>query len=822
MRTQVLSSRAFGVLTACALIALTVTGCSGGSSSDSRLEVVSFNLDGVSGAFLNERLIFTFNSPIDPDSVDIQTIAIRYDASQIDIDGDCAPDNPANRNAVPDGDFLVEGNRVIFQPRIPSSLDNNDVGLFPMHNIDPDGADPCNRATPLTVTYTVTIPGFSSANPVTVVSLNDQKPVVRTFNSTFTTLEDLTFPPDIDLDSFVDLSPGAPTFTELVSPVDGATDVALDSAVEIRFSEALLPSSVTNDSIYLAGVGPRNGREERIPSTISLDQIEGIVILEPQIELPGDVEVRVIFTEDLLDFGGNSLTVGSEMVFPAFRTVDAPTSGPFAFQEGFDDQENLDAPETSALWGAPSAPGLLVAGLGGGTAAMGSFEFDPTLAETMTFDTGEYNPAEPIPTFDFSTFRLGPQGTIQAIGENPLIIRATQDMSIEGRISVTGADGGAVDIIEGGGGSGGEAGVGGGAGGSGGSLELENGGDGAGSIIPGSGGMTNPGGGAGSVALACVSGAETGGGGGGAFFVGAQPGAGDDGNPAGGGLPGMQYGVDEMNPFTGTFFGGSGGGGGGATCVDGIVYPGAGGGAGGGALWIQSAGEIDVAGDIFADGGAGGANNAFEGTAGGAGGGGGSGGAVLLQGIERFANGFGSAIRSVGGAAGEAGESGSPDGSGGAGSFGRIRVESNNLRVRAGNFMPSPSRSDYSVDGNTSVGTSSWFDTGAFFPDYTFSITGRNGGTNDQDNANLFPDPSAIEYWFQGAPPHPQDPTMPDLENVRPGVGEFARTIDEVDDSRFIRVKVVMTYPFPQTGVTPTVNFFTIGYTFSGGTSEEL
>ena len=67
--------------------------------------------------------------------------------------------------------------------------------------------------------------------------------------------------------------------------------------------------------------------------------------------------------------------------------------------------------------------------------------------------------------------------------------------------------------------------------------------------------------------------------------------------------------------------------------------------------------------------------------------------------------------------------------------------------------------------------------------------------------------------------PDPDDPTQPDLENVRPGVGKFTENIDEVDDSQFIRVKVVFAYPFPNIGVTPFASFFEFSYTHQGGSS---
>ncbi len=796
-------------------------GC-GSSSSDGRLRVLSFNLDTVNGVFLNERLIFTFSAPVDPDSVNIQTIQIRYDASLLDIDGDCNPDNPANNNAVPEGDFVVDGNRVIFQPKIPTNTTNNDVGLFPSHKIDPD-PDPndCQRTEDLIVAYTVTIPGVSAATPDTVLSRSDKKPVVETYNAAFVTIVDDTFPPDISLDSFVDLAPGAPEFVELTAPLEDSVDNALDTSVEVRFTEAFLPSTVTTDSIFLVGVGPNSGVEVRIPTELRLDQLTGTITLFPLIDLPANSIIRAKWTEDLVDFGGNAIVIVEGFEFPSFSTTTAPTEGPFTVREEFNTNDNEDMAETSALWNDAGSPGQLFAGEGGGTAGLGDFMFDPDNPETMTIDTGVYDPANPLPAMDYSNFFLGENGIIEVVGENPLIIRSTTDLVLEGRIDVSGATASTVNFGAILGTAGGVGVAGGGAGGAGGSGEGDDGAAGEGArILTAGSNDRHPGGGGGSVARSCASGSETGGGGGGEYRSGSTNGRGDDGNPNGGGIKGTPYGAATLDPFTGNFAAGSGGGGAGGTCVNGVTYPGSGGGAGGGAVWLQCAGDMDISGDIDADGGDGGANDDFMGSEGGAAGAGGSGGAILVQGINSFINTTNADISANKGIGGEAGESGGTnDGGGGDGGFGRIRVEArtrDEITLRGGAYFPAPSQGDFALQGQTSVGTSAWFNTEALFPDYTYTQGGRNGGSGDQDNGNAFPN-DAIQYWFQGAPPDPDDPTMPDLGNLAPGVGEFSTNIDDIDDFQFIRVKVVFTYPVPLNGITPFSNFYAFSYTFAGG-----
>jgi hypothetical protein len=811
MRTRIYTYRTVGLLSAFLALALTIPGC-GDSGSDSRLEVLSFNLDRINGAFVNERLIFTFSAPVDPDSININTLQIRYDASMIDIDGDCFPDNPGNNNAVPDGDFLVDGNRVIFQPRIPSTPENNDVGLYPSHKIasNPSTSN-CIRDTDLTMTYSVFIPGLSPEYPSVIRSARDGKPVQASYNSFFTTLEDLSFPPDIAISSFIDLGPGAPMFDRLDSPLEGATDVPLATSVRVRFTEPLLPSTVTRDSIFMVAVGPNNGREEIVPCEIQFDQIESTIILRPLITLPADVVVKVKFTEDLLDFGLNALEIPEGFEFPSFRTVSAPVKGPYFFREEFNTNDREDADETSALWNDPTLPGILGAGPGGGTAFDGELILNPGSPTVYEFDTGSYDPANPIPSFDYSRIQIGVRATVRAKGENPLILKSTSDILVQGVIDASGEDGGLVTNVSVIGGLGGDSGAGGGRGGDGGSEEGDDGIDGEGPRIPGTANDRHPGGGGGSVALLCASGGETGGGGGGEYGGGASAGTGDDGGGVGG-AAGSIYGNADLNPFGNRLVGGSGGGSAGATCFDGIVYPGAGGGGGGGAIWLHAAGNITIAGSVVADGGDGGSNQYANANRGGAAGGAGSGGGILLQAVEDFTNETASSVSANRGIGGVASEAGAPNGRGGNGGRGRIRIEASAFDIEPLNFNPAPSQGGYLIDGQTSVGTSQWIDTGAFFADYSYS---RQGG---QDNRNSFPNPdTVIEYWFQGAPPDPADPSQPDLDNLRPGIGEFTQNIDEIDDTRFIRVKVVFNRPRPDNGLIPQVLFYEFGFTFAGG-----
>ena len=268
--------------------------------------------------------------------------------------------------------------------------------------------------------------------------------------------------------------------------------------------------------------------------------------------------------------------------------------------------------------------------------------------------------------YEFTTFTLAVTHTLQAIGDNPLVIRATGPVVVEGSINLAGLPGGDSGTGMPRGGGGGPA-AGGNYGGAGGRADGTDGSSGQG---PGGGG----GGTTGQV--------EAGGGGGGASFAT----LGDPGvsSPAGtGGRPGAPYGDPYLFPIRG----GSGGGGGGG--LEGTNGGGAGGGGGGGAIRISSGSDVTVNGGISVDGGPGGNSN---GTSGGAGG---SGGSIHIQAQGDLL--VAGTITALGGAGGIA--SGSSSSDGGTGGGGRIRLEdADGITSGAGTVDPTPTSGTPTVD----------------------------------------------------------------------------------------------------------------------------
>ncbi|MCZ6690259.1 MAG: hypothetical protein O7H41_11690 [Planctomycetota bacterium] len=324
------------------------------------------------------------------------------------------------------------------------------------------------------------------------------------------------------------------------------------------------------------------------------------------------------------------------------------------------DAAGNDAVPTSSMWsGGAGVDGAFDSAI----YTTGDIDGITKTGSTVLIDTDEPGHGG---TYEFTTFSIASTDILIATGANPVVIRATGDVTIDGTIALTGfsgADSG-TGLLRGAGGAGSASGGNGGIGG------RSNGASG----LPGGG----PGGGGGGITGASLAG----GGGGGATFAtaGAQ---GADGPGGNGGRPGTPYGDPYMFPLRG----GSGAGGGGGVEV--LAGGGAGGGGGGGAIRISSDGNVTVNGTIEANGGAGGDSNGTA-AAGGA-----SGGSIHIQARGNLT--VNGAITASGGPGGIAQAPGVSHG--GPGGDGRIRLEdSDGVIAGSGVFDPAPSTGAATVD----------------------------------------------------------------------------------------------------------------------------
>ena len=774
--------RGLAMLTAGALL----VSCSGGGGGGGNLQVLSFNLDNINGVFLNERLVFTFTTRVDPATVTNDTIEIRFDGSSVDRDGDGVPDSPGNVNATPPGTFTVDGNRVIFDPRPPSRVSNADTGFIPNIN------------------YSVRI----KAHPNPTVKSVSGRPNTTSFTSVFRTLSDAAFPPDISLTSFRDFFPGSPTVSALTSPTPVAGDpltavnAGPDSVIGVRFSEPLLPSTIPG-GVFLRAFGTSSGREVEVAAIISIVQQPAatVVRFEPTIDLPGGSVIEVVVTGALRDFGGNRLTPPTRPI--TVTVVDQPlvesnqflvgitpvTPQDFTFQTN-----NLEDPnQTGAVWNGRvdsqttvgSIMGQIVAGAGG-TGSDGSLVLQGDFILDTDSMRPDGNPRNGV--FEFTRLNVPVGTTLQGVGSLPLKIFVAGRVDIAGTVNVSGLNGENASV----GGLGAIGRCGGGAGGDGGLGPFANGGDGVG---PGAG--TGGTGGAGDMA------SEASGGGGGGYGTAGSNG-GTNGPPRG--MGGSTYGNNAIFPC----LAGSGGGGAGfmfngpGTSL--TPQPGSGGGAGGGFLGIQCGGILSVSGGVInADGGEGGRGNSqFSASAGG-----GSGGAVLFQSarsiivLEAGNPPVPASITATGGVGGRIDVD--PSRRGGRGGVGRTRVEfgpgSEFRRGMMSIIDPNPAPvagAAFVFNSATSVAVSRFLDTQQLFPDYVFNPA------TDADP----PSGGGVQYLFQGAPEDPTNPGRPDLGNTFPPSG-FTANIDDVDDLRFIRFAIQFLAPADNDPPNSTITEFT-------------
>ncbi|MFI4911224.1 MAG: beta strand repeat-containing protein [Sedimentisphaeraceae bacterium JB056] len=284
-----------------------------------------------------------------------------------------------------------------------------------------------------------------------------------------------------------------------------------------------------------------------------------------------------------------------------------------------------------------------------GTAYSSGKAVTVTSSDNIAFDTtnGTYsinsgtnvdgNVAGSIATFYFGDLDIQSGSTVTVTGVNPLILRASGNVDIDGTIDVSGNDSTS-------GGTGAAGVLGGSSGGNGGAANSGLGANGS-----GSGGGT-------------ASTADWNAGGGGGFG-----GLGGQGayNASYGGAGGSTYG----NLTVSTLQGGSGGAGGGGNAGGGGA-----GGAGGGAIKIDADGDITITGTINATGGDGGYNTVISYRSGA----GGSGGAIVLESASDVvinAN----ALLNVDG--GDGGVSYKPGCGGGGGGGGRIAIIADTLIV---------------------------------------------------------------------------------------------------------------------------------------------
>jgi hypothetical protein len=643
---------------------------------------------------LDETIIFTFNKPVDPASVDglvgLNSLKVMVGTRQ--ILGGYRSDTPTSK--------------VYFYPLLQEIKDN-----VPKYT----------RAVTETQTIlfrgdtaSVVIPGFvAGTNPETALILRQNGWVsgtaavkianllARNYASAFSTTA------TAGLGAFV--VRGGPSAPNLVGNATGATTITLTFKNQISGDSANLSVSPNNLRFRVDqnanGVVDANdpvvyGKYQITNTAGTLGGTAGSVIsfvIDAAYSFPTGSQIIVDFT-GLTSADGTLATGGTAGTF-TFVTGGASTTTPAPFFETFTSTAQDDTTATTALWNNAAFPGMLTGLRDGGTGADGTFAGDTFVSPVRTFSGKS--------TYNFTSVNIpvGETWRFTGTGSNlPVSVLVTGSVDIYGILDVSGAPGQtAIQDVTGYGsyvlyvtfdttplkGGLGVAGGGKGADAQFTSSTYTNiaglvgtAGSGAPSNGPGGGGTNG----------SSYSAGGAGGGGGGHAQAGQAGGVYATGSSSYGtaGVAGVAYG---STTFASGITAGSGGGSGVMSNYAGAPYymKGGGGGAGGGALKILANGSVFVHGTglINASGGRGGGGYYYFAGCGGGGSGGAvwivSGGGLTLNGRIDVRGGLGGTSLYYSGSSYSSG--GKYGVFGGDGSAGRVRLEGPSIGTTTTNFI---------------------------------------------------------------------------------------------------------------------------------------
>jgi hypothetical protein len=435
-----------------AALATSCGGGTGGTGTGDTIEgviLVDFVQSGLDNLPLNRTLEFRFSSPIQPSSVGPASIQVRQ--------------GPEYGNAV-DGTYVVQGDRVYFEPRLPGRCDLSDAGFQP--------------DTP----YRVTLIG--SPEEFAIRNLSGD-PLQATVSASFSTRN------DTDPELFEDQLPGVLPTVVSTTPADESAQNTVGSAnkLQIVFSENLNPCSVSDTTVLLYqyatgdlvngfvpafdtapgddfswGSGTPTLPPRRIRCTYDLQQdlLKTTLTLTPIFgEWPDNALLVCQVTNQVKDFGGNPLV---PYTF-SFTTENRPAqtkSRVFHFDGDVPILVNETTAEVNTARTPSRAQGfLLVAGDGDnganlltpsgpdtskgpvGCTASGfqpndgnPDDFDP--ASDVLLSTGatrntcrNSTDGSTAVTFEYRTFRIRAGVTVRVTGVNAAIILVRGDAVIE-------------------------------------------------------------------------------------------------------------------------------------------------------------------------------------------------------------------------------------------------------------------------------------------------------------------------------------------------------------------------------------------------------
>ncbi|MBL9079832.1 MAG: hypothetical protein JNL08_20205 [Planctomycetes bacterium] len=400
--------------------------------------------------FLNEPISIDFSTPVDLDTVDLQTFTFLV----LDQLGNELAEPPAGsfRLATSPGDTEV-GRRLQFVPRLPTNDSFTNGGFRPGR------------------TYVVQLVGGDRVNGTVLRDTRGrglELPQSFTFKTADSTSLDQLFRNTVG---------GGPRRTSLtITPTPDASGVVLNKLgtppVEIRlgFDQALNPNSsnvpvaipidpTTRDEnnkgrIYLEYDDPGvvSSTKRWIPAVVELEENTfsgSTVLMRPLGVLPNNAEIRVIVDLALEDISGES-----NLSNPAYN----PTFGSFRTRRSYEQQfdalveefTNSNAIDFAAAFSEPLAdvgPGYIKAGFGFDGSST-TIDFDP-VAQNTVLNTNftqvvpklgsAYNVSGGV--FNFRSVNIAMGKTVLGQGSNPMVWLVSETFNIDGTLSVQGGNG---------------------------------------------------------------------------------------------------------------------------------------------------------------------------------------------------------------------------------------------------------------------------------------------------------------------------------------------------------------------------------------------
>lgn len=418
-----------GTLILAAVLGACFSGGGSGGGNASEFSLVSCSLGcghgtcAVTSIAVNQDIVLTFNDEVDPATVSFTTLQILQ----------------RDNGTSPVGQFLVDGNRVIFRPAL---IETPTGVLFGFE----DGAD-----------YLITL--FAAPESAVIrstIGRPNTTPIVCTVRT----------------EGVADLVPGRPrvSFTPDAAHPPTSREFDITMVFNDLMQRAQLVDPVTGESptIRVVVVDSTTGQtlESEVPgtftATLDRDSLTTTVVFHPAVPFPGSGagfqggpplrQLRLDFASQIADLAGNTLENSGSFLVPLPDTEPRPGS----FQEDFLDFTGLDpAGSTAGLWAA--VPGFLDSGLdpvtgvhhGGGSGVLGTFAPE----EDFVFDTDDMTLAaadtdNPLGmdlrvvggVFMFDEIHIPAGVTVRAQGSRPLRLFSRGQFVVEGTLDLSGED----------------------------------------------------------------------------------------------------------------------------------------------------------------------------------------------------------------------------------------------------------------------------------------------------------------------------------------------------------------------------------------------